>query len=108
FLDAEELVVFCDAIGARRGAGLDLAGAHGDDEIRDERVFGFAGAVRNHRRVIRFARYFDGFDRFGDGADLVELDENRVADAFGDAAREDFGIRDEDVVADQLYAALRG
>ena len=64
FLDAQELVVFGDAVGAGGGAGLDLAGAHGDDEIGDEGVFGFAGAVRNDGRVawlcgpFRWLRWF--------------------------------------------------
>ena len=52
FLDAQKLIVFGDAVGAGGRAGLDLAGAHGDDEIGDEGVLGLAGAVRNDRRVF--------------------------------------------------------
>ena len=47
FFDAQELVVFGDAVGAAGGAGFDLAGAGGYGEIGDEGVFGFAGAVGN-------------------------------------------------------------
>src|SRR6266404_2593611 len=47
FLDAKELVVFGDAVGAAGGAGFDLAGGGGDGKVGDEGVFGFAGAVRN-------------------------------------------------------------
>src|SRR5258706_16390930 len=47
FLDAQQLVVLGDPVGARRRAGFDLAGAHGDHEVGDERVFCFAGAVGN-------------------------------------------------------------
>ncbi len=46
FLDAEELVVLGDAVGAAGRAGLDLAGAGGDREVGDEGVFRLAGAVR--------------------------------------------------------------
>src|SRR5271168_1579982 len=102
FFDAEELVVFGDAVGAGGGAGFDLAGAHGDYEIGEEGVFGFAAAVGDDGGVIGFAGHFDGFDGFADGADLIELDEDGVADAFGDAAGENFRIGDEDVVAYQL------
>ena len=76
--------------------------AHGDDQIGEESVFGFAGAVRNDRGVLGFARHFDGFDGFADAADLIQLDENRVADSFGDARGENFRIGDEHVVADEL------
>jgi len=33
FFDAEELVVLADAVGAAQGAGLDLAGVHGHDDV---------------------------------------------------------------------------
>ena len=36
FFDAEELIVFGDAVGARSGARLDLPGTHGDDEVGDD------------------------------------------------------------------------
>src|SRR2546430_13251265 len=52
--------------------------------------------------VARLAGKFDGLDSFGDGADLVQLDENGVGDAFLDAAGQALGARDEEVVADKL------
>src|SRR5271156_2571492 len=85
FLDAEELVVFGDAVGAGGGAGFNLAGAHSDDEIGEEGVFGFAAAMGDDGGVIGFAGHFYGFDGFTHGADLIELDEDGVADALGDA-----------------------
>ena len=36
-------------------------------------------------RVAGVARHPHGVERFGDGADLIQLDEQRVADAVGDA-----------------------
>ena len=50
-LDPQQLVVLRDAVGARRRAGLDLAGADRDGEVGDRRVLGLARAVRDHRRV---------------------------------------------------------
>src|SRR5271169_767711 len=102
FLDAQELVVFGDAVGAGGGAGFDLACAHGDDEIGEERVFGFAAAMGDDGGVICFARHFDGFDGLTDRANLIELDQDGVADAFGDAARENFWIGDENIVSHEL------
>ncbi|SRR6266849_97704 len=100
--DAEELVVFGDAVGAAGGAGLDLAcgGSHG--EIGDKGVLGFAGTVRDYGVVAGFAGQLDGVDGFGDSADLIELDENGVGDALFDAAGKDLRVGDENVVADQL------
>ena len=51
FLDAQELVVLADAVGAAGRAGLDLAGAGGHGEVGDEGVFGFAGAVADDAGV---------------------------------------------------------
>ena len=47
-LDAEELVVLRDTLGAGRRTGLDLAEAESDDEVSDEGVLGLTAAVRNH------------------------------------------------------------
>ena len=55
--DAQQLVVFADAIGAAGRAGLDLSGAGADGEVGDRRVFGFAGAVRDDRGVAGVARH---------------------------------------------------
>src|SRR6185295_11633068 len=51
FLDAKELVVFRDPVGAAGRAGLDLARGGRHREIGDERVFGLTGTMRDHRRV---------------------------------------------------------
>src|SRR2546430_7386513 len=57
--------------------------------------------MRDDRVVARLAGKFDGLDSFGDAADLVQLDENGVGDAFLDAAGQALGARDEEVVADK-------
>ena len=77
FFDAEELVVFGDAIGAGGGAGFDLAGARAYGEIGDEGVFGFAAAVANDERCSRSdgrVRWLRGLEY--DGADLVDFNES--------------------------------
>ena len=105
FFDAEELVVFRDAVGTAHRAGLDLARVRRDGDVGDRRVFRFAGAVRDDRRVAVELRHFDGVERFREGADLVDLDENRVRDAELDALLEEGRVRDEQVVADELDLA---
>ena len=47
----------------------------------------------------------DGVERFGDRADLIQLHEQRVADAIRDAPPENLRVRHEHIVADQLDPA---
>src|SRR5436190_1670809 len=100
----QQLVVFADAIGAARRSRLDLSRARADCEVRDRRVLGLAGSMRDDRAVAGVRRHRHGVQRFGDRTDLIQLDQDRVRDLFVDAALEDFGVRDEQVVADQLHA----
>ena len=78
-LDAQQLVVLRDAVGARRRTGLDLAGAGRDGQVGDRRVLRLAGAVRDDARVTVRARELDRVERLGQRADLVDLDQDRVA-----------------------------
>jgi len=102
FFDAEELIVLGDAVGAAGRAGFDLAGGGGHGEVGDESVFGFAGAVGNDGVVAGLAGELDGVNGFGHGADLIELDEDGVGDAFVDTAGETLGVGDEEVVSNEL------
>src|SRR4051794_8317788 len=43
-LDPQQLVVLGDAVGARGGAGLDLAAIRADGQLGDERVLGLAAS----------------------------------------------------------------
>src|SRR5437762_14019045 len=101
-MEWKKLVVLGDAVGAAGGAGLDLPGGGRDGEISDEGVLGFSGAVGNDGVVASFAGQLDGVDGFRDAANLVQLDENGVGDAFLDAAgKTGCGCGDE-VVANEL------
>src|SRR4051812_612292 len=55
-LDAQQAVVLGDAFAACRSAGLDLAAAQGDGEVRDGGVFGLATAVAHHGAPTRVER----------------------------------------------------
>src|SRR5580765_7934169 len=73
FLDAQQLVVFADAIGAAGRSGLDLSRGGPDRQVGDSRVLGLARSVRDDGRVTGIGRHADGVERLGDGADLVQL-----------------------------------
>jgi hypothetical protein len=60
--------------------------------------------VRDDRGVAGALGHLDGGEGFGQRADLVDLDEDRVGDALGDAFAQDLGVGDEEVVADDLHA----
>src|SRR5262249_14640016 len=105
--DSEELIVFANAIGPARRSGLDLAGGGADCQGGDRRVFRLSGSVRNYGGVLCVCRHPNSLQRLGDGANLVELDEESVADAVTDPAFENLGVRHEYVVADELNAAAK-
>src|SRR5579883_490125 len=101
-LDAQQLVVFRGAVGARERSGLDLPAIGGDREIGDGGVFRLAGAMRHHGSVAGLVGHLDGRERLGQRADLVDLDEDGIGAAVSDAVGETRDVGDEEVVADQL------
>ena len=105
FLDAEELVVLGDALSAVGGAGFDLASIQSDDEVGDGGVSGLARTVGDNSGPAGVLGHLDGFDGLGEGADLIELDEDGVSSVLFNALLDDFGVGDEEVVADELNLA---
>src|ERR1051325_2057248 len=105
FFDAEELVVFGYAVGAREAAGLDLPGVCRHGEVCYERVFGLARAMRDDGCATARARKLYAVERLRQRADLVDLDENGIGDAKLNALPEKSRISDEEVVADELNVA---
>ena len=85
--DAQQLIVFRDAVGAAGRSGLDLARVGGHREIGNERIFGLARTMRNHRRVAVLERHLHAIQRFGQRADLIDFDQNRIRHAHLDALR---------------------
>src|SRR5579872_1943972 len=83
-LDAQQLVVLRDAVGAGGRAGLDLPAAACDGEVRDRDVLGLARAVADDRAVAIRARHLDRAQRLRERPDLVHLDEDRVRNALFD------------------------
>src|SRR5215208_5752050 len=103
-LDAQQAVVLGDALAAGGSARLELAGVGGDDEVGDGGVLRLAGAVADHGGPAGALGRLHGLKRLGERADLVELDQDGVGGALGDAAPEAGGVGDEEVVADELDA----
>src|SRR5471030_1567188 len=62
-LDAQQLIVLRDAVGAAGASGFDLAGVGRYREVGDERVFRFATAVRDDGLIAVHARHLDRLER---------------------------------------------
>lgn len=102
FFDTEQLVELSKTLGAARGASLDLACAKANDEVSNGRVFGLTRAVRDHDAPSGSLRVQSRLDTFGDGADLVDLEQQGVACLLFDGRRDTLRVRDRQVVTHQL------
>ncbi len=69
---------------------------------------GLAGAVGHDGGVAGPVGHLDGVQGLGQGADLVDLDEDGVAHLLLNAGLEPLGVGDEQVVAHQLDAVADG
>src|SRR5580693_10632807 len=58
--------------------------------------------MRHHGGVTGSLRHIDGCQRLAEGANLVDLDEDRIPDPLLDPALEDLDVGDKDIVADEL------
>jgi len=80
FRDAEQLIVFRDAIGAAERAGFDLAGVGRDRNVGNGCVFGLAGTMTDNDGVIVLLREVDGGEAavraFLDGLRYITLAES--------------------------------
>ena len=60
--------------------------------------------MRDDGRVAGALGHVDGIERLGERADLIDLDEDGIGDAPGDALGQTLRIGYEKVIADQLAA----
>ena len=58
--------------------------------------------MRDHGGVAGPLGHFNGRKGFGQGADLIDLDEDRVGDVLVDALLEDLGVGHKQIVTHQL------
>mmetsp|Transcript_11880 Transcript_11880/g.49771 ORF Transcript_11880/g.49771 Transcript_11880/m.49771 type:complete len:561 (+) Transcript_11880:77-1759(+) len=107
-LDAQQLVVLGQTLGAAGRAGLDLASRKTHGEIRDVGILGFARAVGRHDAPARLLGHAHRLDRLGDGTDLVHLEQQRVARLGLDGGGDALGVGDEQVIAHNLAHARAG
>src|ERR1700745_1755874 len=93
--DAQQLVVLGDPLAAGRGAGLDLPGVSRHRQGGAEGVIGLAGPVADHAGEAGPLREADRVQGLGDGADLVDLDQQGVGCLLRDTAAQPLRVGDE-------------
>gem|GEM_PF-2856268 len=85
FFDANQLVVFSNAVRTAHRTSFDLACSGTNSQVSDGSVFSFARTVRDDSGVASVFRHLDCSQSFGQRTDLVEFDQDGVSDAFFDA-----------------------
>src|SRR5579862_9079404 len=76
FFNSQQLVVFCDAVGARGGAGFNLPRSRRDGEIGNKSIFTLARPVRDYGRIAIAPGEIDCIKRLADRSNLIDLDED--------------------------------
>ena len=106
--DPKQGVVLGGALAADGGPGLDVAGVQRHRQVGDDRVLGLARALRHDHAVAVSERLVGRVERLGQRADLVHLPQQRVGGAGLDSPLQAGGVRDEQVVPDDLDPAGLG
>src|SRR5690349_4228907 len=73
--DAQQLIVFRQPVGTAQGTGFNLSAVRRDGNVRNRRVFRFAGAMRENGGVAVELRELHSVERFSERTDLVHLHE---------------------------------
>lgn len=105
FSDSQKLVVFANPVRPAKRTSLYLAGVRRNSDIGNRCVFGFTGTMTDHGCVIILFCQINCSQRFGECADLVDLDQNGIGHVFSDPFAKKLHIRDKQIVADQLNLA---
>ncbi|TMW49879.1 hypothetical protein DOY81_005060 [Sarcophaga bullata] len=104
FFDAENLIVFSQTFRAARSASLNLTSRQTNDQISDEGILSFAGTMRYHGApAVLFGQQM-GLDGFGNGTNLVDLQQQTVAGLLFNGSLDTFGIGDSQIITNDLNA----
>ena len=103
-LNAKERVVLAHTLRAGRRAGLDDTSVESDSQVGNGRVFSLTRAVRHHDSPVVRLSELGSLDRFGDRADLVDLEQKTVASLLLDGRLDAQRVRNGQVVTDDSDA----
>ena len=75
-LNTEQLIVFCEAITPTGRSGFDLSTVGGDGKVGNRGIFCLSGPVADDCGKMGFVGHFNGVQGFGEGADLIQFDQD--------------------------------
>mmetsp|Transcript_11197 Transcript_11197/g.30124 ORF Transcript_11197/g.30124 Transcript_11197/m.30124 type:complete len:261 (-) Transcript_11197:718-1500(-) len=107
FFNAQQLIILRKSLGAAWRARLDLTCAKPDNQIGNETVLSLARAMADHDAPILRAAHVVGLDRLGNRADLVDLQQQRIAGVLIKRHLDARGVRHEQIVTNDLSAGER-
>ena len=102
FFDAKKLIVLGQTFRSAGGTGLDLSGAQSHRQIGNVRVFRFTRTVRSHHTPSGLLGHLDGVDRFRNGSDLIDFQQQARAGLLVHRALDLFNVGNGQVVTDHL------
>lgn len=108
FFDAENLIVFGQTFGAAGSTGLDLTSGQANNQVGNEGILSLTGTMGDHGApAILFGQQM-GLNGLGDGADLVDLQQQAVAGLLLNGSLDTLGIGDSQIIADNLNGGVGG
>jgi hypothetical protein len=102
FLNTEKLVVLGKTLRTARSTSLDLTSTETDNEISNGGIFGFTGTVRDHDTPTGGLGVKSSLDRFSEGTDLVDLEQEGVTGLLFNGSDNTLGVGDQKIITDQL------
>jgi hypothetical protein len=107
-LDTQDLVELCQSLASSGGTGLDLACTEPHHDISNGDIFCLAGTVRDHDAPTSGERILRCLDRFGEGTNLVDLQEQSVTSLGLNGTLNADRVGDCQVVADKISSYDQG
>jgi hypothetical protein len=73
FFDSKQLVVLGESLRSARSSSLDLQSSQSNSQVSNVGIFRFSRSVGGHHAPSSILGHEDSFNGFGDGSDLVHL-----------------------------------
>ena len=106
-LDAEDLVELGKTLRTGRSTSLDLASAETDDDVSNGDILSLTRTVGNHDTPAGGKGVLGGLGGLGDGANLVDLEEEGVAGLLLNGLLDESGVGDSQVVTTSVVSKIR-
>lgn len=106
FFDTEKLVILGKTFGTTRSTSLDLTSTETDNEISNGGILSFTGTVRDHDTPAGSLRVKSGLNRFGNGTNLVNLQQESVTGLLLNGSDNTLGVSNQKIITNKLEFRL--